>query len=209
MMMSSQPLNIGRGRRAKKKAKKKAKKAKSTYPAPWRWLESLPPLLRVRALATRDEVATTVIINLANDQNHSSVTHRIMDIESFRMFTKEVGTNIVGSKRMRSTKKAKKRKPSRLTHEMAMREKDIIINKRIKEMGEDEEIKAMSYTLLPRKKRELYKAMQLGLAKKEARVNELKERAKKLKKDGVMDEKGRLIPAAADAAPAKKTKKKK
>ena len=56
---------------------------------------------------------------------------------------------------------------------------------------------------------ELYKAMQLGLAKKEARVNELKERAKKLKKDGVMDEKGRLIPAAADAAPAKKTKKKK
>ena len=106
-------------------------------------------------------------------------------------------------------KKAKKRKPSRLTHEMAMREKDIIINKRIKEMGEDEEIKAMSYTLLPRKKRELYKAMQLGLAKKEARVNELKERAKKLKKDGVMDEKGRLIPAAADAAPAKKTKKKK
>jgi hypothetical protein len=32
----------------------------------------------------------------------------------------------------------------------------------------------MRYVMLPRKKRELYKAMQLGLAKKEARASELK-----------------------------------
>jgi pescadillo protein len=113
-------------------------------------------------------------------------------------------------------KKTKKRKPSRLTHEMAMREKDIIINKRIKDMGEDGEIDAMRYVMLPRKKRELYKAMQLGLAKKEARTNELKERAAKLKKEGVMDDKGRLVenkeekkgPKEEKKAPAKKKAKK-
>ena len=106
-------------------------------------------------------------------------------------------------------KKTKKRKPSRLTHEMAMREKDIIINKRIKDMGEDGEIDAMRYVMLPRKKRELYKAMQLGLAKKEARTNELKERAAKLKKEGVMDDKGRLVENKEEKkGPAKKKAKK-
>ena len=65
-----------------------------------------------------------------------------------------------------------------------MREKDIIINKRMKDMGEEEEIEAMRYVMLPRKKRELYKAMQLGLAKKEARAAQLEERKKKLKSEG-------------------------
>ena len=106
-------------------------------------------------------------------------------------------------------KKTKKRKPSRLTHEMAMREKDIIINKRIKDMGEDGEIDAMRYVMLPRKKRELYKAMQLGLAKKEARTNELKERAAKLKKEGVMDDKGRLVENKEEKKAAAKKKAKK
>ena len=78
----------------------------------------------------------------------------------------------------------KKRKASRLTQEMAMRDKDIVVNKRIKDMGEEGEMDAMRYVMLPRKKRELYKAMQLGLAKKEARANELKERKEKLKSEG-------------------------
>eukprot|EP00227_Mantoniella_beaufortii_P019188 CAMPEP_0197575710 /NCGR_PEP_ID=MMETSP1326-20131121/1012_1 /TAXON_ID=1155430 /ORGANISM="Genus nov. species nov., Strain RCC2288" /LENGTH=734 /DNA_ID=CAMNT_0043138523 /DNA_START=104 /DNA_END=2308 /DNA_ORIENTATION=- len=77
-----------------------------------------------------------------------------------------------------------KRKVSRLTQEMAMRDKDIVINKRIKDMGEEAEMDAMRYVMLPRKKRELYKAMQLGLAKKEARVNELQERKDTMKKEG-------------------------
>lgn len=64
------------------------------------------------------------------------------------------------------------------------REKDIVINKRIKDMGEEGEMDAMRYVMLPRKKRELYKAMQLGLAKKEARVSELETRKKTLKKEG-------------------------
>ena len=80
--------------------------------------------------------------------------------------------------------KKKAKKASRLTQEMAMRSKDIIINKRIKDMGEDGEMDAMRYVMLPRKKRELYKAMQLGLAKKEARVGELTARKEKLKKEG-------------------------
>ena len=82
------------------------------------------------------------------------------------------------------SKAPKKRKASRLTQEMAMREKDIIINKRMKDMGEEEEVEAMRYVMLPRKKRELYKAMQLGLAKKEARAAQLEERKKKLKSEG-------------------------
>ena len=67
-------------------------------PDAWQWLESLSPLLRLHAFSTVDEVATTVVINLANDQNHSSVTQRIMAAESFRTFTKEVRLNIVGNK---------------------------------------------------------------------------------------------------------------
>ena len=63
-----------------------------------------------------------------------------------------------------------------------MRE-DIIINKRMKDIGEEEEVEAMRYVMLPRKKRELYKAMQLGLAK-EARAAQLEERKKKLKSEG-------------------------
>lgn len=81
-------------------------------------------------------------------------------------------------------KKKKAKKSSRLTQEMAMRDKDIVINKRIKDMGEEGEMDAMRYVMLPRKKRELYKAMQLGLAKKEARASGLKERKEKLKKEG-------------------------
>ena len=78
----------------------------------------------------------------------------------------------------------KKRKASKLTAEMAMRSKDITINKRIKDMGEEEEMDAMRHVLLPRKKRELYRAMQLGLAKKESRADELKGRKEKLKAEG-------------------------
>ena len=73
-------------------------------PDAWKWLESLSPLLRIHALSIVDEVATTVVINLANDQNHSSVTQRIMAAESFRIFTKEVRMNIVGNKRTRNAK---------------------------------------------------------------------------------------------------------
>jgi hypothetical protein len=64
--------------------------------------------------------------------------------------------------------KKRKAKASTLTPEMAMREKDVVVNKRIKSMGEEEEMDAMRHVMLPRKKRELYRAMQLGLAKKEA-----------------------------------------
>jgi pescadillo protein len=78
----------------------------------------------------------------------------------------------------------KRKKPSKLTQEMAMRTKDITINKRIKAMGEEEEMDAMRHVMLPRKKRELYRAMQLGLAKKEARADELKQRKEKMKQEG-------------------------
>ena len=82
----------------------------------------------------------------------------------------------------------KKRKASRLTQDMAVREKDKIVHARIREMGEkmgeDAEAEAMRYAMLPRKKRELYKAMQIGLAKKEQRASELEARKNKLKAEG-------------------------
>ena len=82
----------------------------------------------------------------------------------------------------------KKRKASRLTQDMAVREKDKIVHARIREMGEkmgeDAEAEAMRYAMLPRKKRELYKAMQIGLAKKEQRASELEARKNKLKAGG-------------------------
>ena len=110
------------------------------------------------------------------------------------------------------SKAPKKRKASRLTQEMAMREKDIIINKRMKDMGEEEEVEAMRYVMLPRKKRELYKAMQLGLAKKEARAAQLEERKKKLKSEGKyghdVDEKKEKATVKATPAKKKGTKKK-
>eukprot|EP00230_Micromonas_polaris_P005882 CAMPEP_0117627908 /NCGR_PEP_ID=MMETSP0802-20121206/2189_1 /TAXON_ID=38833 /ORGANISM="Micromonas sp., Strain CCMP2099" /LENGTH=491 /DNA_ID=CAMNT_0005432095 /DNA_START=131 /DNA_END=1607 /DNA_ORIENTATION=- len=105
----------------------------------------------------------------------------------------------------------KKRKASKLTVEMAMRDKDITINKRMKEMGEDEEMDAMRHVLLPRKKRELYRAMQLGLAKKEQRADTLKDRKEKLKAEGKYgDDKAAGDEAKAKpAAPAKKDAAKK
>jgi len=43
---------------------------------------------------------------------------------------------------------------------------------------EDEEAQEMSHLLLPRKKRELYEAMQLGIGKKQQRAQELRRRKK-------------------------------
>ena len=82
------------------------------------------------------------------------------------------------------TKTKRKRAASALTPEMAMREKDLVVNKRIKSMGEEEEMDAMRHVMLPRKKRELYRAMQLGLAKKETRADELRRRKEALKAEG-------------------------
>ena len=102
--------------------------------------------------------------------------------------------------------KTKKRKArSALTPEMAMREKDLVVNKRIKSMGEEEEMDAMRHVMLPRKKRELYRAMQLGLAKKEARADELRRRKEALKAAG---EYGHGKAEAASKKPAAKKKKK-
>ena len=52
------------------------------------------------------------------------------------------------------------------------------------EVVEEVEVEAMRYAMLPRKKRELYKAMQIGLAKKEQRASELEARKNKLKAEG-------------------------
>jgi hypothetical protein len=103
----------------------------------------------------------------------------------------------------RKTKK-RKAKASTLTPEMAMREKDVVVNKRIKSMGEEEEMDAMRHVMLPRKKRELYRAMQLGLAKKEARADELRKRKEALKAAG---EYGNANAETAAKKPAAKKKK--
>ena len=63
--------------------------------------------------------------------------------------------------------------PSKLTADMALSEKDKIMRDQLAKGSSDEQMKKMSYMLLPRKKRELYKAMQLGIAKKEKRAAEL------------------------------------
>ena len=47
---------------------------------------------------------------------------------------------------------------------MAMREKDRIVRERIQKGGEEAELDHLKSALLPRKKRELYKAMQIGLS---------------------------------------------
>jgi len=70
---------------------------------------------------------------------------------------------------------------SKLTPEMAMREKDKIVRERVERGGEEAELDLLKSAMLPRKKRELYKAMQIGLAKKEKRAAELKKRAAELK----------------------------
>ena len=62
---------------------------------------------------------------------------------------------------------------SKLTADMALSEKDKIMRDQLAKGSSDEQMKKMSYMLLPRKKRELYKAMQLGIAKKEKRAAEL------------------------------------
>jgi hypothetical protein len=103
----------------------------------------------------------------------------------------------------RKTKK-RKAKASTLTPEMAMREKDVVVNKRIKSMGEEEEMDAMRHVMLPRKKRELYRAMQLGLAKKEARADELRKRKEALKAKG---EYGNAKEETAAKKPAARKKK--
>ena len=87
---------------------------------------------------------------------------------------------------------------------MAMREKDVVVNKRIKSMGEEEEMDAMRHVMLPRKKRELYRAMQLGLAKKEARADELRKRKEALKAKG---EYGNAKEETAAKKPAARKKK--
>ena len=62
-----------------------------------------------------------------------------------------------------------------------MREKDKIVRERVQKGGEEAELDHLRSALLPRKKRELYKAMQIGLAKKEKRAEELRKRAAELK----------------------------
>ena len=62
---------------------------------------------------------------------------------------------------------------SRLTFDMALSEKDKIMRDQLAKGSDEEQMKKMSYMLLPRKKRELYKAMQIGIAKKEKRAAEL------------------------------------
>lgn len=56
---------------------------------------------------------------------------------------------------------------------MAMREKDKIVRERVERGGEEAELDLLKSAMLPRKKRELYKAMQIGIAKKEKRAAEL------------------------------------
>jgi pescadillo protein len=56
---------------------------------------------------------------------------------------------------------------------MALSEKDKIMRDQLAKGSDEEQMKKMSYMLLPRKKRELYKAMQIGIAKKEKRAAEL------------------------------------
>jgi hypothetical protein len=102
--------------------------------------------------------------------------------------------------------KKRKAKASTLTPEMAMREKDVVVNKRIKSMGEEEEMDAMRHVMLPRKKRELYRAMQLGLAKKEARADELRKRKEALKAAGEYGNAKEEKKAAAKKPAAKKKK---
>jgi hypothetical protein len=70
--------------------------------------------------------------------------------------------------------------------------------------GTDEErIKKMSYMLLPRKKRELYKAMQLGIAKKEKRAAELTRLAEEHKEKKRLQEEGKDKEVSAPKASEK------
>lgn len=82
------------------------------------------------------------------------------------------------SSEMRS--KGKKRKKEKAQHQAGEAERDEEQPQRLDSADEEdeEEAQSMSYLLLPRKKRELYKAMQKGLSKKAARAQKLKARRK-------------------------------
>jgi pescadillo protein len=101
---------------------------------------------------------------------------------------------------------------SKLTPEMAMREKDKIVRERVQKGGEEAELDHLRSALLPRKKRELYKAMQIGLAKKEKRAEELRKRAAELKqmaRDKGGNKRVKTTKGAGAAGGAKKKQKKK
>ena len=105
-----------------------------------------------------------------------------------------------------------KRVKSKLTPEMAMREKDKIVRERVQKGGEEAELDHLRSALLPRKKRELYKAMQIGLAKKEKRAEELRKRAAELKqmaRDKGGNKRVKTTKGAGAAGGAKKKQKKK
>ena len=91
---------------------------------------------------------------------------------------------------------------SRLTFDMALSEKDKIMRDKLAEGTEEEQMKKLSYMLLPRKKRELYKAMQIGIAKKEKRAAELTRLAEEHK-----EKKRRAAEGEKDKPAAKKGKK--
>ena len=99
---------------------------------------------------------------------------------------------------------------SKLTMDMALSEKDKIMRDQLAKGTDEERIKKMSYMLLPRKKRELYKAMQLGIAKKEKRAAELTRLAEEHKEKKRLQEEGKdkevSAPKRAKKAPRGKKK---
>jgi pescadillo protein len=96
---------------------------------------------------------------------------------------------------------------SRLTMDMALSEKDKIMRDQLAKGTDEEQMKKMSYMLLPRKKRELYKAMQIGIAKKEKRAAELTRLAEEHKEKKRLQAEGKSAdvsaPKRAKKAPAK------
>ena len=94
--------------------------------------------------------------------------------------------------------------------DMALSEKDKIMRDQLAKGTDEERIKKMSYMLLPRKKRELYKAMQLGIAKKEKRAAELTRLAEEHKEKKRLQEEGKdkEVSAPKRAKKAPKGKKK-
>ena len=98
---------------------------------------------------------------------------------------------------------------SRLTVDMALSEKDKIMRDQLAKGSEEEQMKKMSYMLLPRKKRELYKAMQIGIAKKEKRAAELTKLAEEHKqaKKRAAGEKDASAPKRAKKASTSSRKK--
>jgi pescadillo len=106
--------------------------------------------------------------------------------------------------------KQKQKMKSKLTPDMAMREKDKIVRDRVTKGGEQAELDHLKSAMLPRKKRELYKAMQIGIAKKEKRAEELRERAKALKEQARSKGGNKRVKTTkgAKGAPANKKAKK-